>query len=233
MFTSCIRLFTRKSQYSTWFTFQSQPPTYTDINFTQIHTPLLRSSTTLQSLLEAAPFTSSCLYLFYLTPATVPAFDAPILRQTAVSGCDSTLLAYSRLLPSLITRKPAISQQRRGITIQVHKTESPTRSWANTAIHFNKDVPSGNRGKMIGKKRPDKERWSEMIWMDREKDIVNCCNSINVCTSHFVSVRYGRLTQFDLCSSCGFFAVMWLALLARLWVWLQMGYFVRQASAVS
>ncbi len=147
-------------------TFQSQAPIHRHPLYSNPRS--FAASTTLQSLLEAVLFTSSYLYLFYLTPSTVPAFDVPILWHITVSGFDSTLVAHSRLLPSLIARKPAISQHRLGITIQVHKTESPTRRWANTAIHFNKDVPSGNQGKMIEKK--DLIRWGDLKWSEwREK----------------------------------------------------------------
>lgn len=84
----------------------------------------LGSSTTLQSL----PVTAhAAVYLFSLTPATVPPFDTCILQHITVSGCDSAPVAHSRLLPSLITRQAAISQQRLGITIEVHETESPSR----------------------------------------------------------------------------------------------------------
>lgn len=128
-------------------TFQSQAPTYTDTHFTQIHTLWLRSSTTLQSLLKVALITSSCRYLFYLTPATVPAFfDIHILQHTTVSGCDSTLVAHSRLLPSLITRKPAISQQRLGITIQVHKRVPPAPEQTLQSILI-KMSPLATRGR--------------------------------------------------------------------------------------
>lgn len=127
------------------------------------------------------------------TSATVPAFDTCILRHTTVSGCDSTLVAHSRLLPSLITRQPAISQQRLGITIQVHKTESPTRPWANTAIHFNKDVPFGNQGKMIEKK--DLIRRFELKHKQREKTswtaaVTQCAQGAQTVTYFQLGVRY-------------------------------------------
>lgn len=118
----------------------------------------LGSSTILQSL----PVTAhAAVYLFSLTPATVPPFDTCILQHITVSGCDSAPVAHSRLLPSLITRQAAISQQRLGITIEVHETESPSRPWANTAVHFNGHVPSGNQGKMMEEKGSDKLRWCE------------------------------------------------------------------------
>ena len=114
---------------------------------TTLHTPAAPCS----HCLKQQP-SHPAVYLLSLTPDPVPGCDTCILRHTTVSGSDGTLAAHSRLLPSLITRQPAISQQRLGITIQVHKTERPTRPWANTAIHLNKDVPSGNQRKMMKKK---------------------------------------------------------------------------------
>lgn len=115
--------------------------------------------------------------LFSLTPATALAFEACTLRDTTESGFDSTLVAHSKLLPSLITGQPAISQQRLGITIHLYKTESPSHPWANSAIHFNKDAPLWKRAVDDRKKMADEDKWSE-TWTE----------SINVCISPFVSV---------------------------------------------
>lgn len=164
MITWCFVQLTKITTiYHTWFKSvagKMQPYLLTFL-ITSSHTQrlfLLGSSTTLQSL----PVTAhAAVYLFSLTPATVPPFDTCILQHITVPGCDSALVAHSRLLPSLIARQAAISQQRLGITIEVHETESPTRPWANTAIHFNRDVPSGNQGKMIEEKGSDKLRWCE------------------------------------------------------------------------
>lgn len=88
-----------------------------------------------------------------LTPDAVPPFDTCILHHIKEPCCDSALVAHSGLLPSLITQQAAISQQKLGITIGVLKTESPTRPCANTAINFNRDVPSGKKGKIIGEQK--------------------------------------------------------------------------------
>lgn len=85
---------------------------------------LLCSSTTLLSSQHVSKHPS--VYLFPLTPAKVHPFDTCVLKHFTVSGCDSALVPHSRLLPSLIIRQAAISQQRLGITIVVHKTKSPT-----------------------------------------------------------------------------------------------------------
>lgn len=112
---------------------------------------MVQKCTILQPLLVTAYL---AVYLNSLTPDTVPSFDTCILQHITEPCCDSALVAHSRLLPSLITQQAAISQQKLGITIEVLQTESPTRPCAHTAIHFNRDVPSGEKkGKIIGEQK--------------------------------------------------------------------------------